>query len=59
MKKIVSVILLTFVFGMTISCSINDDELLDMEQTNQVATDSSNDPPVEETGEEEELDPND
>ncbi len=38
------------------SCSL-DDELLDVEHTNQVTTDSSNDPPVEETGEEEELDP--
>ncbi len=57
MKKFLSITLLALAFGM-MSCSLDDDELFDVEQTNKMATDSPNDPPVEETGEEEELDPN-
>ncbi len=53
MKTMYLLFALVLVLGLT-SCSLNDDELLDVEQTNLMATD----PPSEEAGEEEEIEPN-
>jgi len=53
MKKFFPFIFLALALGMT-SCSINDNELIDVEEFHLSATD----PPSEGAGEEDELEPN-
>ncbi|QHI38036.1 hypothetical protein IMCC3317_34200 [Kordia antarctica] len=54
MRKFLILIPLAFTLGMT-SCSVEE---LDDEQTNISATDNASESPSENTGEEEELEPN-